>query len=131
MITINWDNEAKTTILICYSSPWTWKEHYDCIPKLFDMMASVNHPVDLIYDFRHGSALPSNTLLHFMRGITQPRPLRTNRIVVVGVTGLLITIGRILRRIRPDDTYDIVEAKSIEEARKMLGKDNDNFPEVA
>ncbi|MBZ0282832.1 MAG: hypothetical protein K8L97_18985 [Anaerolineae bacterium] len=123
-VSLEWENQEKTAILIRYVSPWAWKQHYDMIRTLHDMMRSVNHPVDLIYDFRHGNALPPNALLHFMRGISQPRPLNTNRIVAVGADHLMASIGRILRRVYPGLTMDITETKTLTEARTLLGLEN-------
>lgn len=123
-VSTEWDTKDQTAILISYISPWEWNEHYDSIRKMHTMMASVEHKVDLIYDFSKGNSLPSRALLHFMRGITQPRPKNTNRIIAVGAEGLMVSIARILRRIYPISTDDIREVKTVAEARILLDNEN-------
>ncbi|MBI1258779.1 MAG: hypothetical protein GC204_15020 [Chloroflexi bacterium] len=62
---IEWDNEARTTILWSFVGRWTWGEFDDALKTMNAMLDLITHPIDLICDVRQMSILPPDMVSRF------------------------------------------------------------------
>jgi hypothetical protein len=60
-ILVEWDNESHTAIRLVYGNTWNWRDHFLALDAASSLMASVQHPVDLILDLRNSMPLPEST----------------------------------------------------------------------
>lgn len=117
-LTVNWDNEAKTVILITMISPLAnWQEFDNAVDEAVALAASVTHPLGVI---SHAGSIP------MPRGVPLPHILRAFRIMppnikyVVGVMddNFATSIMTAVSRLSVAKSYQITT--SLEHAREMM-----------
>lgn len=82
-----WYNEEKDIAHFTYEGHWTWDEYYEGTYKLYDLMKSVNHPVDVIVEYLEGSSQPSgNPYVHWKNTSEKAPPNRGNMVIVGNMT---------------------------------------------
>jgi hypothetical protein len=64
-ITIGWHNDDKNIILLTYTRPWDWTDFEAAAKEMIELLDSVNHPVDMIFDIRKAGAPPQGALKRF------------------------------------------------------------------
>ncbi len=51
-VTIDWDNDAHTALLMTFSGRWTWDDVYKASDRSNrELLVSIDHRVDIILDF--------------------------------------------------------------------------------
>lgn len=121
-INVEWGNAERTLLIYTFSAHWEWDEYYEATDRGRDMIASVGHYVDVIFDFDQTRVVPQGALKHFgnsFKGFADAPP-NVSRMVVVGATGLLVIIGNVLRNLYPRAASNVFEALTIEQAYNIL-----------
>jgi hypothetical protein len=117
-IKVAWDNADRTIISFDFDNRWDWDELYAASDQATEMLDSVDHMVDFIMDIRE-TVIPKDFMSHAERLASGSHP-RRGVMVVVGVNGLLRTVGSGLRRLFPDATRNLVFAADVEEAYEVI-----------
>jgi hypothetical protein len=119
-IQVEWDNPQQTVIRYTYIHPWYWEDYYSANCKAHQMFASVNHGVDVLFDFRRSPVIPQGGFGHFRRSLHETRPLNMGRVVMLGASGIMLVIDNILRTFYPNSTSHFFKARTEEEAQSLL-----------
>jgi hypothetical protein len=122
-VSTTWDNEAKNTVLVTYSTKWTWDELYAAMDRLNAMTDTVEGTVDVIQDWRLSPRLPLNAMLHAKNLISKFHP-RVGTNVYVGMNPLVTGIWNSFVQVYPSALRGkkFLNAPTLEEARNLLGK---------
>jgi hypothetical protein len=118
-ITIKWIDDSKRVISYRIQSPWTWEEADQVKDQLNQMIESVDHPVDCIFDVSAVGALPRNTLqVAFERYNFIPKNVGVY--VMVGAPSSIRAVMDVLRIMRPSvfSRYHLV--KTLEDAYRFI-----------
>lgn len=118
-VEFDWDNEAQTILRFTAVTPWNWNDFHKTMRRATFWLDSVNHPVEMMLDFRQTTKLPAGALGHIRSLGTAIHPNSSNRLVIIGldesVAGSLggddRTYQDAIRLIRFVDTDD--EARAI------------------
>jgi hypothetical protein len=85
-ITVSWLNEEKTRFSVDFSGNWTWDELYPVLDDIYDMLESIPHKADAIFDFTHSTGLPTKgALLHLKNSNRRVHPNQA-RVLLVGLS---------------------------------------------
>ena len=87
-ITVEWDDEVHTVILINFNAPWTWPEYESARAHSYLLASNVSHIVDVIADFHHSDFAPHNVLVH-ARHALDTAPLNLRRFIMAGANPFL------------------------------------------
>jgi len=126
---ISWLDEEHTIILCSGEGRWTWEEFYEGSLRAVDMINTVNHRVDLIYDRKVGSYPPRGNGLPHYKAALQRMPDHAGMHVFVGAmhTVVQVTMGLFFRLYGRVIDHDLagrfVIAESLESAKAMIAKD--------
>jgi hypothetical protein len=82
-INVNWDNEEHTIIGLAFDKPWTWDDFENANKNMMEMLNSVQHKVDIIFDISRAGFPPSGALQRF-RKVSQNYHPNTRHLVYVG-----------------------------------------------
>jgi len=119
-ITVEWVNAERTVLLYRFIANWTWDD-YDAANILTgDLLASVDHPVNLICDFSGSTGIPPRVLSNIGRSLRQKRPSSLDQIVAVGVNGLLRNLADVLSTLYPAATANVIFAHTLDHAFRLL-----------
>ena len=99
-ITVSWGQTNKAYLLVEFKANWTWQDFYAAGTKIRVLLQEVDARVPLIVDFSQMRELPRGFLTHFPAAIQNDHPQR-GTIYFVGVTTVLIAVGRMLARMYP------------------------------
>ena len=112
-----WKDDRKTTIVVSYQSPWTWKEFQEAALATNALMNSVDYDVVLIQDTSHGSMLPPGNIVgHGNTAITN-FPGNLALIVVVVNSTLVRTFLSLVTGMNPGGRAGIIKtAPTLEKA---------------
>lgn len=121
-ISITWDDDARTAIYVKRTGEWTEEEGLRAIDEIARMMASVDHPVYGINDFRDSEISTSINGFKFMRQMRGRIPMGDNFMVMVGVPAVVsraMDIANRIYRFRPEN---VSYAQTPEEARQLIAQ---------
>lgn len=101
IITIDWLDESKQTILVVYKRDgWTWEDLYKILDIQRSMIESVEGIVDVVVDGSNSYFLPKGgSLTGAMRKITSGSHPRQGHTIFVGAKGMLWSIANALLRL--------------------------------
>ena len=51
-IVVAWDNDEKTVLRVTYEDSWNWKDHRIALDAINALLATVDHPVDLVVELQ-------------------------------------------------------------------------------
>jgi hypothetical protein len=97
-VRVDWFNDEKTILLTTYEGWWSWAENDQVRHKAHEMLDSVDHSVDCIYDLSKISLIPKGSLLQAQNTISQAH-VNTGALVVINSNRLLGMLFRIFKRI--------------------------------
>lgn len=123
-MTVEWDNDAKTILCLCYEARWDWDDFTAAEAAMQRLLDSVDHPVDLIFDVSSGSFPPPGAMARFREVTDNPHP-NVRYLVFVG-PGLVVRFLQSLIRIMNalyGDSFNIPPfsfTESMNEARLLL-----------
>ena len=118
-ITVKWDNDSKTVVNYEFNGKWTWDEYHTAIHTAYEMVEKLPYIVNMILDFRHANAFPSNALSIFGRSMKTP-PKEFDLALVVSRSGFIEAIYYVFRRLNGKLAEKLVLVKTLEEARTVL-----------
>ena len=123
-INTRWDNGEKTRVLMEFETSWTWEQLYQELEKMDNLLAGVEHHVDIIVDLE-GSEIPKDYLKVAQLLLTGPdmgmRPNEGNR-VVVGASKWMRTAYNTIQKTFSQqlEGRSVLFANDITQARGML-----------
>jgi hypothetical protein len=120
-ITVNWENDEKTIISICYEQPWTWEEFEQGHRELQHLLTTSPHKVDVIFDVVNGGPLKPNAISRF-RDAAKTRNPNQGAIVFVGANIMVQTIVQTIGKLTRTQTGGMQFASTREEAKALLKK---------
>ena len=126
-ITLNWDNEQQTIILIEYERPWNWDDFDQTAHELINMMGQVDHTVHIIFDISHAGMPPGGAMTRFKRVMQIEHPNRGQLVFIStpALTTFIRLVRHALNKIDPgdDDTPPFEFVQTLAEARtSIIGK---------
>ena len=100
---------------------WSRDETYQARQTVSEMLNTVNHLVDSIYDISAVHSLPQDLLPHVQRTTSQARP-NTGAIVVVSTNRLLTLLYRAFQRIAKTSNrhIEIYLVPTVEAAHELI-----------
>ncbi len=116
----NWfDAEQKKIIRYEFEGAWTWDDLYAAMNQVNTLMASVDHTVYIIIDFRQGRGVPGGALTH-MRSSTMRAADNWGGGVFLGINTFLQALVSTFIKVYPrlGDRYHT--AKTLEEALTII-----------
>jgi hypothetical protein len=66
-VTVGWDNDEMTVLVIRFQRPWDWSEFNRAVEELSRLLASVEHKVDIIFDIREAGFPPEGAVNRFRK----------------------------------------------------------------
>lgn len=66
-IFVTWDDDEQTAIRMAYEHYWNWRDHFLALDAVNALLASVDHPVDLILDLQESMPIPESTAWNITR----------------------------------------------------------------
>lgn len=121
-IQVKWDNKQKNILVCTFEENWTWRE-YDAAMELGrEMIDSVSHPVDVIFDVQRTLFAPSGALRNLGKSFRGLTDANLNHLVIVGATGIFQIIVDVLHNLYPRAATSMVHAATLTEAYKLLGQ---------
>ncbi len=119
-ITVQWDNDQKTTIRYEFAGRWTWEQLFAANDERDAMMKTVDYRVDLIADLRNTMVVPPGAASQFKR-IAQARA-GTGVTVVVGANRFMQIMLDVFKLVQRQSESALATAGSLEEARALLAR---------
>ena len=120
-VTIQWATPEKTIMIIEFLKVWDWAEFSEVYVKSQEMADSVNHKIDIIFDFilseRQGF-LPPRSLGEFIKLAANPHPNRGNIVVVSPRMDMAKTMLNIIQKAGAIPQIHLVS--TLEEAHAVL-----------
>jgi hypothetical protein len=120
-IEVTWDNEEKTIAHYDYGKDWTWEDFAAANKSYNEMLAGVDHPVDVIADFTGGTSPPMGALGRF-KAAQEDIDNNAGAVVVVGgglfINSLVSAFSQVYKAI----SKNLMVAGSVEEAREKIAK---------
>jgi hypothetical protein len=86
-ITVGWDDHVHSIILVSFENPWTWEEFHTALERTDELTISVEHRVDMIFDFRHGKQIPHGLPLPHLYQALSDVPPNAGDFISVGIHG--------------------------------------------
>ena len=126
---ISWYDDEQTIILCTGEGHWTWEDFHDGSVCAVEMISTVNHRVDLIYDRKSGSYPPRGNGLPHYKQAYQRMPEHAGMHVFVGAMSMIIQVTMNLffriygRTVDPELAGRFVVADSVEAAIALIEKD--------
>ncbi len=119
-IDTQWYDDNKTIIRTIYEGIWAFDDYAIASAKMAELMDSVDHKVDFIFEFRQLS-IPSDVMGQFTRMQTSPHATHRNYgfSVLVGLPGVLDTMLKIYSRVFMN-RRKFARAGSVDEAVKLI-----------
>lgn len=81
---VQWDSDEKRVVIWTLVGRWSWNEFQAAWEMMHSMLASIEHKVDFIYDVRHMSMLPADTITR-LKGNYLNLPSKVGHLLAVGV----------------------------------------------
>jgi hypothetical protein len=119
-VTPKWKDDRKTTLVITYQNPWTWREFKEAAQATNAMMDSVNASVVLIHDTSHGGLIPPGNIVGNGVNAVANFPNNLALIIVVVNSTLIRTFLSMVVGMNPGGRGDKIKtAPTLEKAYAM------------
>lgn len=121
-ITVKWDNQDKSILLVTYHDPWTWEDFYPAMQQAEHMILKTKRPIrGVITDFTHSRSIPANAFPHFKAVITGLRGSQEGPLLImVDLHGGWQAISNVFRLMYPTLWQRVQHAGNLTEARALL-----------
>jgi hypothetical protein len=117
----HWHDQANSVIRVEFSDPWTLTELSSGIQSSRQLMSSVDHTVDAIWDGTKTKGAPSNMLSHFMFPNNDTIVPPNQGAVIVIVNGMFLRqFAIIAKRLMPQITRNMHITTSLPDAEKKI-----------
>jgi hypothetical protein len=120
-ISVIWDNDAKTVILMTFEGRWTWEELTEAVVICNGMVESVSHHVHYILDRKGAHYTPGNLLGNMKRIVNLFTPNEGLRIIV-GENLLIKEALSLFASLNGGAGFPYRHADTVEEARAYLSR---------
>lgn len=122
IITIDWLDESKQTILVVYKRDgWTWEDLYKILDIQREMVESAEGIVDIVVDGSNSYFLPKGgSLTGALRKITSGSHPRQGHTIFVGAKGMLWSIANALLRLMGAARQKFHFTNTVDEAKTLL-----------
>ena len=120
-ITVDWDSEVADTIHVTYHKDWSIHDYYDSSQQMIELMDSVDHKVDFIYEFKE-TVIPKGALSIFsemQEKATHSEHPNHGFIMLVGLRGATDQLFQLYSRLFMDSER-FARARSVPDARAAL-----------
>jgi hypothetical protein len=117
-ISVAWDNDDKTVCKYEFQQGWDWQDYYQAIKSAEEMLKQIEHPVNVIMDFRKASLLPNGAINQVQKALAYPRNANVRLTAIVGANTFIRTIADIGQKLARKQNWDLVFVTSLEEAHK-------------
>jgi len=126
-IFVKWDNGEQTRIRQDFVQQWDQTDFMAAADQIYDMMASVPHPVHVILDMRQSETNPLQVLNVFRTANKlEARVAPNHGTTVVVQAGLVVEMALgMTRHIARKATADVHTTHSIEEALAIINRAHD------
>lgn len=121
-ITPTWDNTEKTILRHVFERGWGWTDFHQALEQAAGMMNEVGHRVDIIFDFRDASLIPSGAITQVKKAYSNPKHPNAGTTVVIGASSFmqaLVSVGTKLTT-AANQSWDVKFAMTLEEAHNIL-----------
>jgi hypothetical protein len=119
-VTPKWKDDRKTTIVITYQNPWTWREFKDAAQATNAMMETLADGVVLIHDTSHGGLIPPGNIVGNGVSAVANYPNNLTLIIVVVNSTLIRTFLSMVVGMNPGGRGDKIKtAPTLEKADAM------------
>jgi len=120
-VTASWNDEAHTIVRVEFVDPWNMTELSQAIQVSRQLMSSVSHTVDAIWDSTATNGAPSNLFSHFMMPNEDTKIPGNQRYVVVVVHGAFLkTFAGMAKRLLPQITKNMYITSSLQAAEQKI-----------
>ncbi len=117
----SWFDDAHTIVHIEFSDPWTLADLSAGIQTGRQLMSSVDHTVDAIWDGTNTKGAPSNVFSHFMVANEDTEIPANQRFVIVVVrSAFLHTFASTAKRLLPRITRNMHITNSLQAAEQKI-----------
>jgi hypothetical protein len=116
-----WDNEDKTIIRHIFYNKFAPEDFYYAVHENVAMLATVDHPVDLILDYTQ-TQIRFMKILQLARYSEQYVPDNQRLVVLVGKKDFFSTMINIIRRFTPKSTANMYFVDTMIEAYTIIEK---------
>ena len=122
-ITVEWDDEAHTVIVLDFDGAWTWDEYEASRQEANVLLKQVSHPVAMIVDFHNSEYSPNDVLTHAHHAL-DTTPINLRHFVLVGANPFLRHVYGVMTRVYRVlvARYTVMFADSREDARLRLSE---------
>ena len=97
-VTVEWDDEAHTTILYTFTDDWEWDEFLTLRGQVDVMLDGIDHPIGVILYIRDPKALPHNIYSRVGQLEIARHPL-LQAVVFVSTSPMIQTIYGVLSQV--------------------------------
>ena len=116
-----WHDDRKTILHQVYEGRCVAADFHTCINDAYQMVNTVNHPVDIIVDMTKATFIGTSFLS--AQGNSEAKAQDNQRMaVLVGAPPFIRALVNIGKKVAPKTTKNIHFAKTIEEALILIGK---------
>jgi hypothetical protein len=120
-IIVQWDNDEKTIVRQEYQGVWTWDDYFTALHESDELVASVEHCVDVIVNMRPGILPKNGAAMSNARSAMRSGPPNRGLVVIVTnpfIRALLNVFLKIDRQFAPM----VAGVDSIEQARALIAQ---------
>ncbi|MBC6938333.1 MAG: hypothetical protein DWB42_21225 [Chloroflexi bacterium] len=122
-VEVQWANEDHTIVYLEYTGSLTWQDYDDSVDRAYDLIGTVDHPVDVISYMYPTVRLPPGDAINHVKVAFTKRPPNMRKCFLIGSDLFGEMIVRVLINIKGiQETY--IPVKSVEAAHAMIAKLN-------
>ncbi len=117
-----WDNPEKTILRHVFERGWGWTDFHQALEQASVMMDEVDHRVDIVFDFRDASLIPSGAITQVKKAYSNPKHKNAGTTVVIGASSFmqaLVSVGTKLTT-TANQSWDVKFAMTLDEAHNIL-----------
>jgi hypothetical protein len=120
-ISVNWGDQAKRYILVTYHGEWSWQDYQESYSTRYEMVRSVEHPVDVIVDVRLHPDPPGPDAARYLKWVWEARPANIGRTIMIGAdtSGFMKNLVQIFVRLKGGGDK-VIFVNSMEEALALI-----------
>jgi hypothetical protein len=120
-ITVDWDNDEKTTLRYIYTGRWNWDEYNNAVSRAHELVAGIDYPINVIADFSESRLMPDLAISGFKKSL-ETNPINFNIAVIVTTSELLLRLLGAFRRMYRRIGDKVVTVKTLDEARAVIAQ---------
>jgi len=120
-ITIEWFDDKKKLFVYRFENDWQWPDYQQAIDEASEMMAEVEHDINILMDVTRVKTLPPGAISHIRKAFANPRAKNIQLTVIAGASPFMVRIAEVVQKISSTLNWDYVVVGTLEEAYEILG----------